>query len=315
VAVTPRRAVERDRPEVPLWALAAALVLCLVFAGLVVQTYAGRSLSDLVAGLLPGSGGGRLAADERQVLYVPGATVELGEVGIGSRGQDRVFQAGDLVLLGAAHKLVRLEEGNRQTEVRADEGTSVTVASLGAWDERADAPGGLTARYLNGAWVVEAATLAPVGAPLHVKGAPEEELTAGFRLVPAPIGRIKRQDSDAGEVIRIRANGRAPSLVLEGWDPLPSLNNVTVTVQATVRASEGAMLELALNDVVDASGTVQKTADRQKAPNEDEWLTLRVQRRVLFASPDDRYAIGIQDVRNRDWFEVRELGIYLGVLP
>jgi hypothetical protein len=315
VAVTPRRAVERDRPEVPLWAVSAALVLCLVFAGLVVQTYAGRSLSGLVAGLLPGSSGGQLAANERQVLYVPGAAVQVGQVGIGARGQDRVFQAGDLVLLGAAHRLVRLEDGNRQTEVRADEGTSVTVTSLGAWDERAGAPAGLSARYSNGAWGVDTATLAPVGAPLHVKGAPDEELTAGFRLVPAPIGRIKRQDSNAGDVVRVRANGRAPSLVLEGWDPLPDLSNVTVTVQATVRASEGAMLELALSDVVDANGTIQKTADRQKAPNEDEWLTLRVQRRVLFASPDDRYSIGIQDVRNRDWFEVRELGIYLGVLP
>jgi hypothetical protein len=86
-------------------------------------------------------------------------------------------------------------------------------------------------------------------------------------------------------------------------------------VLATVRGSEGATLELALNDVVDAAGTVQKTADRQSAPNEDEWLTLRVQRRVLFASPNDRYSIGIVDVRNRDWLEIRELAVYLGVLP
>ena len=44
-------------------------------------------------------------------------------------------------------------------------------------------------------------------------------------------------------------------------------------------------------------------------------MTLRVQRRVTFGSPNDRYSIGLVEVRNRDWLEVRELGVYLGVLP
>ena len=51
------------------------------------------------------------------------------------------------------------------------------------------------------------------------------------------------------------------------------------------------------------------------AADEETWLTLRVQRRVSFASPDDRYTVGLAEARNRDWFEVRELGVYLGALP
>jgi hypothetical protein len=105
------------------------------------------------------------------------------------------------------------------------------------------------------------------------------------------------------------------SLQIESANPLPTLDNVTVTVQATVRASEGADIQLALTDVLDAAGSVQKTADRRTATNEDEWLTLRVQRRVTFGSPNDRYSIGLVEVRNRDWLEVRQLGVYLGVLP
>jgi len=66
---------------------------------------------------------------------------------------------------------------------------------------------------------------------------------------------------------------------------------------------------------VDAAGTVQKTSDRRIATNEDEWLTLRVRRRVRFGSPDDRFSVAMVDVRNRDWVEVRELAIYLGALP
>jgi hypothetical protein len=88
-----------------------------------------------------------------------------------------------------------------------------------------------------------------------------------------------------------------------------------VTVEALVRASEGANVELAVDDVVDGSGTVQRTVDRQTSEDESAWFTLRVQRRVLYASPNDRYSVGIQDVRNRDWLEVRRLDVYLGVLP
>ena len=46
--VRPGAAVER--PDVPVWALAAGIVLVLVFAGLVVQTYAGGSLLEPARG-------------------------------------------------------------------------------------------------------------------------------------------------------------------------------------------------------------------------------------------------------------------------
>lgn len=310
-----RADVNQDRPDVPAWALALGAVVCLVFAGLVVQTFTGRSIASLAARALPGSDSEQLSADGQSVLYVPGDTVQVGQVGVGARGQDRVFQAGDLVLLGASGRLVLLDEGNRLTDLRADDGATVTVSSLGAWDQAAGGLAGRPARYHNGAWVVDRAPLQPVGTPLHVRGAPEEELTSGFRLVPETAGRIRRRDTSSGPAVQIRASGRGQSLVLEGWEPLPSLDSAAVTVVATVRASEGAVLELALNDIVDRAGTLQKTADRRKAPNEDVWLTLQVQRRIVFASPNDRYSVGIVELRNRDWLEVRELAVYLGVLP
>jgi hypothetical protein len=313
-AARPSRA--HEQPNVPIWALAAGMVLVLMFAGLVVQTFSGRSLLSRLAALVPGSRVEHVTdADRSRILYVPGATVQEGQIGIGARGQDRAFQAGDAVLLGATSRLVRLEEGGRLTELRAPEGTSLQVTSLGPWDPAAGSLAGLTARYAGDAWTVEAPQLQSVGASLHVPGAPEEELTLGFQLMPPGAGRMRRFETAAGSTVRIRPTGRVPSLVIEGLDPLPTLDNVTVTVQATVRASEGATLELALNDVVDAAGTVQKTADRRGATNEDEWLILRAQRRVLYGSPNDRYSVGLLEVRNRDWLEVRDLGVYLGVLP
>src|SRR5687768_11285690 len=90
--VRPGAAVER--PDVPGWALAAGIVLVLVFAGLVVQTYAGGSLLNRLVALVPGPRSEQLAdVAGVRALYVPGSTVKIGQVGIGSRGQDRAFLA------------------------------------------------------------------------------------------------------------------------------------------------------------------------------------------------------------------------------
>jgi hypothetical protein len=315
-AVVTRPGTERAAPPVPVWGLAVGIVLVLAFAGLVVQTYVGRSIRSYVGALLPGGGTEQMEnADAVRVWYVAGDTVRAGQVGIGSRGQDRTFQAGDLVLLGAAGRLVRIGEGGRLTELRADEGTTPSVQGLGAWDSAAGTLGGARARFVRGAWTVEAPALPPVGAPLSVSGAPDDELTADFQLMPGTAGRIRRFEGSAGSGVRLRPTGRTASLLLEGWQPLPTLDNATVTVRAVVRASEGASVELALSDVLDAAGTIQRTVDARSAPDEDAWMTLRVQRRVTFGSPNDRYSVGLVDVRNRDWLEVRDLAVYLGTLP
>jgi hypothetical protein len=301
---------------VPCWGLTLGIGLVLTFAGLIVQTYTDRSIRSYVGVLLPGSGTEQLRdADAARVWYTVGDAVRAEQVGIGSRGQDRTFEAGDLVLLGAAGRLVRIEEGSRLTELRADEGTTISVLGLGAWDSATGALGGARARSVRGVWAVEAPALAPVGAPLSAPGAPDDELTADFQLTPATAGRIRRFEGAAGSGVRIRPTGRTASLLLEGWEPLPSLDNATVTVRAVVRASEGASVELALSDVLDASGTIQRTVDARSAPDEDTWMTLRVQRRVTFGSLNDRYSVGLVDVRNRDWLEVRDLAVYLGTLP
>jgi hypothetical protein len=315
-AVVTRPSTERPAPPVPFWGLALGVVLVLTFAGLVIQTYTDRSIRSYVGALLPGGGTEQLGdADAARVWYVAGDTVRAGQVGIGSRGQDRTFQAGDLVLLGAAGRLVRIEEGGRQTELRADEGTTISVLGLGAWDSAAGTLGGARARFVRGAWTVEAPELVPGGAPLSAPGAPDDELTADFQLTPATAVRIRRFDGEAGSGVRLRPTGRSATLLLEGWQPLPTLDNATVTVQAVVRASEGASVELALSDVLDASGTIQRTVDARSAPDEDTWMTLRVQRQVTFGPPNDRYSVGVVDVRNRDWLEIRDLAVYLGTLP
>ena len=314
--VAARPSAERERPDLPTWGFLAGIVLVLVFVGLVVQFYLGPSLIGRLVTLVPGFGPGNLMeADRTRVTYVSGDTVQVGQVSIGKRGQDRPFQPGDVVLLGATGKLVRLLDGDLQVAIQASEGATVQVINLGAWNSEHGSLAGATARNVGGAWAVDPPQHQPVGVELHLSGAPEEELSEGFQLMPPTAGRIRRVERSSGPMLRLRPSGRTAFLFIESRDPLPSLDFGTVTVRATVRVAEGATVELALNDVVNASGAVRKTADRRTSTNADEWLTLQVQRRVVFGSPDDRLSIGLLDVRNRDWLEIGEFGVYLGVLP
>jgi hypothetical protein len=314
--VAPGQGATPERPGLPIWTLVVGGLLVAVFAGLVLETYSGRSTVSRIEALLPAPTSEMLTDTAGlSALYVPGDTVVERQSSVGARGQDHPMRAGDLVLLGARRRLVRLGAANRLTEVRAAEGTTLPVAGLGGWDEAAGRIAGGSVRFTDGVWIVDVPEARPAGPNLLDPRVPEEELPGGFKVSPEGGGRVRRSISPSGPVLRLRPNSRMNALGIEGWEPLTGLNGVPVTVQAKVRASEGATVELALADVVDEAGNVQWTADRRQIEREDDWQTLRVQRRVLFPSDRDRYVIQLVDVRNRDWLEVAAFEVYLGGRP
>ena len=288
----------------------------ILFGALVLETYSGRSTLSRLEALVPLPSSETLTDTSGVAAwYVPGAAVSEGQRGVGARGQERRLQPGDLVLLGDARRLVRLGPGGHLTEVRAAEGTTVQVVGQGEWDEAAGRLLGLTARFTGGSWIVDLPEARPAGPRLLEPDAPEEELPDGFTVTPSGGGRVRRSNSPSGPVLRLRPNGRLRSLGIEGWDPLTRLSGVPVTVLAKFRASEGATVELSLVDALDEGGNVQRISDRRVIERDDAWQTLRLQRRMLFPSARDRYAINLVDVRNRDWLEIAAFEVYLGGLP
>ena len=97
---------------IPVWAQAIGLVLLLAFLALSVDAYAGPGLAQSPAGLR-GAPSLTPQAVPPRAFYEPGASVRVGQKGVGSEGQDRVIQEGDVVLLGATGQLVRLGPGGR----------------------------------------------------------------------------------------------------------------------------------------------------------------------------------------------------------
>ena len=48
----------------------------------------------------------------------------------------------------------------------------------------------------------------------------------------------------------------------------------------------------------------------------EEWTTLTVQaKKVLYPHPSDNFSLGLMGVETGDWFDVRELSSFVGILP
>lgn len=301
-----------SRSAVPVWAQVVGLFLLLAFLALSVDAYAGPGLRNRLLAFA-GSQASPQAVPPR-VFYEPGASVQVGQKSIGSEGQDRVFQDGDVVLLGATGQLVRLGPGGRAAAIPGADGATTTVANLGAWDRAAQHLAGVPARFRGGRWVLDEIPLPSVAADLHPAGAPSEALTDGFRLAPDPeVGRVRRVGDREGPALRIRASRKAPTMMLETREPFMSLDAALVSVTAVVRAQAGKTIVLALEDTVDAGGNAENVGERR--PATEAWTRLTVRRRVLFPSENDRLLVGLVDAEAGDWIEVRELDVRLGVAP
>ena len=295
----------------PLWAQGVGALLLLAFLALSIDAYAGPGLRNRLLAFTPTPDAVSIPP---LVFYQADSTVRAGQSGIGSEGQDRTLQEGDVILLGEAGQLVRLGPGGRTAEVRATDGATTTVANLGAWDPAADRLAGVLARFQGGRWVLDQISLQSVGADLHPAGAPGEALTDGFRLGPDPeVGRVRRVGDRAGPAIRIRASRKTPTMMLETREPLPTLDGTLVSVTAVVRGQPGKTMVLALEDAVDASGTAESVGERRAAT--EEWTRLSVRRRVVFPSENDKISIGLLDAEAGDWIEVRDFDVRLGVAP
>ena len=303
-------AVERDAaPDVPTWAVAIGAVLVVLFVALSANAYFGGSLLGRLRTLRtarePVAATGAIRA-----YYSPSETPAAGMESVGSRGHTRRLQAGEVALLAGSGRLVRLEPGGA-TELVADGGATVTVPNLGPWDQTTGRLVGQTAHLADGRWRIEKPS--PSGF-LSLDGLGEEELPASFALVPTPAaGRPRRMEDGDGVSLRIRAAEQHAFVGVQTHALATVPEGAVVTVWALVRAREDTTVGMRLTDIVDAAGTREEAVGRWSALK--GWNMVTLPRRLAFQTPEDRFAIGLIDPRAGDWVDVRDVGVYLGVLP
>jgi hypothetical protein len=118
----------------------------------------------------------------------------------------------------------------------------------------------------------------------------------------------------SGPFVRVEATRAGAYLVLNGQGTLGTVEGVPVSIRGQIRAHGAGKATLTLYDVVAADGTA-KTYTAQ-APAGEEWTTLVVRaERVVRADPRDNFSLGLFGVERGDWFDVRELSLFVGTLP
>ena len=164
--------------------------------------------------------------------------------------------------------------------------------------------------------MIDAGAMTATNRNSDVREGTEREPIPGFWISPGGGGYVVRRMADAsGPFVRVEVTRASAYLVLNGQGMLGMLEGVPVSIRGQIRAHGVGKATLTLYDVVAADGTA-KTYTAQ-APAGEEWMTLVVRAQLEAAHPDarDNFSLGLFGVARGDWFDIRELSLFVGTLP
>lgn len=256
-----------------------------------------------------------LKTTETVALYLP-ETVPLKAITVGktiaTTSQEVTLKPGDVIL--RSQQLWKVNVG-RATPLSAREGQSIRVRDFGPWDEWRRAYAGLPAVFREGKWRLDSSNfLASNPNPKLTAASTAKNPIPGFWISPGDAGyEIERLRDETGDFVRIRATKDVPYLVLTGQTPLPDLENKPVALRGTIRAKSSGKQVLTLFEMVSLQKGEPHTAESEAT---EQWTTLVLsEERIERRDRGNHYSVGLYDVKAGDWFDVRELGVYIGRLP
>lgn len=316
--------------ELPWWAAAAGGLLVVVFVGLSAQQYFGISLPTRLFG--PGPSEPEAIADPAGVRawYLPDALGPLTpgvRVVVGPGDAALVLTVDDVVLTGSTGDLVRLRAQGPAARLTGHDGQRVRVGNVGAWDQASGSLAGLDAVYQGGRWILDASPPRPANPNSDFREGSEDDPIPGYGLVavgsPGDTGfrpgnanfKLTRLMDEGGAFVRVLATRSVAYLSVRGKEPLSTLDGPPVAIRGQIRAhSASGELSLALHDVVNENGRAVDQLSR--APASEAWTALWVRTpRATYPSSDDYFTLGLARVSEGDWFDVRELSVFVGVFP
>jgi hypothetical protein len=188
--------------------------------------------------------------------------------------------------------------------------------NVGEWDVQKGRFIGLDALYDGGRWVIDTSGLHATNPNSGLAAGVEANPIPGFWVSPGDARHNIMLGRDAGgQFVRIEATQIADYLVLNGQAPLTEFDDVPVSLRGRIRAHSRGEMRLTLYRMLGSAGQADTQVARAEA-KAGEWtvLTLATER-VTHPSASDNYSLGLTTVQQGDWFEVRELSVFIGTLP
>jgi hypothetical protein len=313
---------DADSLGVPTWAVLIGGLLALATLVLLAQSYFG------LPGSRPAPQNGAAAPVADSVLpeasrpgvmnawYVtgegtpsPGATLD-----VGPANKPVQVSALDLVLSSSSHNLSEVQPDGQLVQAQAREGDRVWLPNAGLWDRASQRFQGIAAVFSNGSWALDMTDVEAANANSDFRAGDASNPLPGYSVSPSDAGyTVTRMADQSGPFIRIQATRDAAFLQVNGGPPVTSLDGVPVTLRSQIRAHTSGEFNLSVWDVVSDSGKVKSFTNRHQAS--EDWTTLFTRaQQVVYPSPEDYFSVGVVAVKAGEWFDVRELSVFVGVV-
>ena len=249
-----------------------------------------------------------------EALYVAEMKDVAGTRVITPNGKPAVLVAGDTVLVGGSGEVLRLGRGAEFVRLRAREDQSIRLANVGMWVPETGKFGGLTAVYNGGQWRVDTQHIRAENLNSRFETGSFQDPIPGWSISPAEAEyEITRMQDNDGPFIRVRALKPSSYLAINGAAPLPDLDGLPVTVYGQIRAYRTVEQKLTVHrpGVADAGLPM---ADYTNRPGQWNGLSVKLPR-VERPTTSDNFSLGLYDVQAGDIFDIRELSLFVGLLP
>jgi hypothetical protein len=252
-------------------------------------------------------------ADVR-AFFVPEMTDLGGMRVIAPDGNATLLAAEDTVLVGRWGELVRLGRGTQFLRLRAREDQSILLANLGMWIPETGTLRGLGAVFSSGQWRIETLGMQPVNPNSRFETGSSQDPIPGWSISPAGAEyEITRMQDNEGPFVRVRALKPSSYLAVNGAAPLPELEGVPITVHGQIRAYRTIEQKLTVHRPAVADAGLPLAAHTTRS---GQWNDLSVRLpRVERPTESDNFSLGLYDVQPGDIFDIRELSLFVGLLP
>ncbi len=198
----------------------------------------------------------------------------------------------------------------------AEENDVLRFTNVGPWDSVSSKLMGLLGVYRNGQWAVDLEGWSPVNGNTHFMEGSREDSLLGYWISPGEIeATVNKLKDQTGSFVRITATTASDYMVLTGNVPLITLNGEPISIRAQIRIPRARNGSLTITDTINDNGKSVSHQVRILSPP-NEWISVIV-RASTVSYPDsrDNYAVGLNQVKTGDYFDIRELSAFVGVLP
>jgi hypothetical protein len=341
--------LRRPTAPLPAWAMAAGVVVGVAFVVVVGGLVLRRPKTETLASASAGAGQAAAAFDPSPSLarfpWLAGATavhgsregrlqagdavtvLALSSSSLAGTSPDDIVQVspGDLVLR-ADGTLQRVARDGSWTDVEGDVGQRIRLANVGPWSVERRAFDGVDAVFDGKRWVIDASAMRPANLNPTLRQGNSGQDAVGqdsapgtipyWSIVPnADAATVEWLADEAGPFVRVHARQDIGQIILQTKYPISDLDGVPVSVRAQLRLHGTGELHAGILDKYDDRPGVYRAHIDQSA-RRDAWVTLQIDgARIVYPSTDDVVFAGGFDLHAGDWFDVREVSVFVGTLP